>query len=132
MNRVFPLLALVLLTLVSPRVEAGNSVSEQTISPEQAATLCLTKEGQAEHFGRWDEQKQVCTAIVLPKKQTGEYSIDELAAGSQGVTASDYSPGGAEHCDLCSTYCHGDLVCDPRCHYTGYYVCGTHSCNCTH
>jgi hypothetical protein len=106
--------------------KSGDST---TISAEQLATLCVAKkDDQPERFGRWDEQNKSCTPLRLPKKPKGEYSLEEMISVSEGVTATDSS--GTVHCDLCTTYCHGDLVCDPRCHYTSTYACGTHSCNC--
>lgn len=99
------------------------------ISPEQVATLCVAKvDDQPERFGRWDEQSKSCTPLRLPKKPKGEYSLEEMISVSQGVTAS--STEQAVHCDLCTTWCNEGLVCDPRCHYTRTYACGTHSCNC--
>ncbi len=107
-----------------------NSGNATTLSAEQVATLCVTKEkeDQPERFGRWDEQNKACTPLRLPKKPKGEYSLEEIISVSQGVTSLSTEP--AIHCDLCTTWCHEDLVCDPRCHYTRNYACGTHSCNC--
>lgn len=107
-------------------VKTGDAT---TLSPEQIAAFCITTEGQDDLFGRWDEQNKVCTPLTLPKKQSGEYSIYEMfSAGTRSLGAN--AAQSTVHCDLCTTWCRENLVCDPRCHYLRVYACGTHSCNC--